>query len=78
MRERFGARLLNTVIRDNIVLADSPRFGKDIFSYRPRSFGSEDYLNLSLEIMGRIATADTLFSVERGVITANASNSITL
>jgi chromosome partitioning protein len=76
LRERYGALLLDTVIRDNIVLAESPRFGKDIFSYRPRSFGSEDYLNLSLEIMGRIATADALFSVERGVITANASSNV--
>ncbi|MFH1755331.1 MAG: ParA family protein, partial [Candidatus Latescibacterota bacterium] len=69
LRERFGAMFLDKVIRENIVLAESPRFGKDIFSYRPRSFGAEDYLNLSLELMGRITTADNLFSVERGVIT---------
>jgi len=73
MKERFGALFLDRVIRENIVLAESPRFGKDIFSYRPRSFGAEDYLNLSLEIMGRISTADSLFSVERGVITRNAA-----
>jgi chromosome partitioning protein len=73
LREHFGALLMNTMIRDNIALAESPRFGKDIFSYQPRSFGAEDYLNLSLEVMGRIATADALFSVERGVITSNES-----
>ena len=78
LRERFGALLLETVIRENIVLAESPRFGKDIFSYCPRSYGAEDYLNLSLEIMGRIATADQLFSVERGVITSNAGRSVAL
>ena len=71
MKERFGALLLETMIRENIVLAESPRFGKDIFSYRPRSYGAEDYMNLSLEIMGRIATANELFYVERGVITSN-------
>ena len=76
MRERFGALLLDTMIRENIVLAESPRFGKDIFSYRPRSFGAEDYLNLTLEIMGRIAKADTMFKVERGVITADFANSV--
>ena len=76
LRERFGALLLDTVIRDNIVLAESPRYGMDIFSYRPRSYGAADYLNLSLEIMGRIATADALFSVERGVITGNASTNV--
>ena len=74
LRGRFGALLLETIIRENIALADSPRFGKDIFSYRPRSYGAEDYLNLSLEIMGRIATASALFSVERGVIKSNADN----
>ncbi len=76
LRERFGALLLETMIRENIALAESPRFGKDIFSYRPRSYGAEDYLNLSLEIMGRIVTADTLFSVEHGVITSNASRNV--
>jgi len=70
LRERFGVLLLDTMIRENIVLAESPRYGMDIFSYRPRSYGMEDYLNLSLEIMGRIAAANTLFSVERGVIKA--------
>ena len=73
LRERFGALLMNTMIRENIVLAESPSYGKDIFSYRPRSFGAEDYLNLSLEIMGRIASADSLFTVERGVITSQES-----
>ncbi len=70
LRERFGALFLDTMIRENIVLAESPRFGRDIFSYRPRSYGAEDYLNLSLEVMGRAAAADNLFSVERGVITS--------
>jgi chromosome partitioning protein len=59
LRERFGALLLDTMIRDNIVLAESPRDGKDIFSYRPRSFGAEDYLNLSMEVMDRMANAGT-------------------
>ena len=76
LKEHFGALLLETMIRENIVLAESPRFGKDIFSYRPRSYGAEDYMNLSLEIMGRIAAANMLFSVERGVITSNDSREI--
>ncbi len=74
LKERFGVLLLDTVIRENIVLAESPQFGHDIFSYRPRSYGAEDYLNLSLEIMGRIAAANDLFSVERGVIKNNTPN----
>lgn len=76
LKEQYGPLLLDTVIRENIVLAESPRFGKDVFSYRPRSYGMEDYLNLSLEIMGRIAAANTLFSVERGVIRSNAEAAV--
>jgi chromosome partitioning protein len=66
LRERFGSLFLNTMIRDNIVLAESPQFGKDIFSYRPRSFGAEDYLNLSMEIMNRITRANLFPAVEPG------------
>jgi chromosome partitioning protein len=76
LKEQYGALLLDTVIRENIVLAESPRFGKDVFSYCPRSYGMEDYLNLSLEIMGRIAAANTLFSVERGVIKSNVDAAV--
>jgi len=78
LKERYGALLLDTIIRENIALAESPHFGKDIFSYRPRSYGMEDYLNLSLEIMGRIASADTLFSVKRGVITSSADSYVSV
>lgn len=76
LKEQYGALLLDTVIRENIVLAESPRYGKDVFSYRPRSYGMEDYLNLSLEIMGRIAAANTLFSVERGVIRSHVDDAV--
>jgi chromosome partitioning protein len=55
LRERYGALLMDTVVRDNIAVAESPRIGKDIFSYRSRSFGAEDYLALATEIMDRIA-----------------------
>lgn len=72
LREHYGVLLMDTVIRENIALAESPGVGKDIFSYRPRSYGMEDYLNLSLEILGRDASADALFSVKRGVITGSA------
>ncbi|MDH4036242.1 MAG: ParA family protein [Candidatus Krumholzibacteria bacterium] len=55
LRERYGALLLDAIIRDNIALAESPRYGKDIFSYRPRSFGADDYLGLCNEIMDRVS-----------------------
>ncbi len=68
LREEFGALLLETVVRENIALAESPRTGRDIFSYRPRSTGAQDYLRLAMEILGRIPTDERVYSVERGVI----------
>ena len=56
------------MIRENIVLAEAPSFGKDIFTYRPRSYGTADYLNLCLEILGESAASNEQFTVERGGI----------
>lgn len=49
----FDDVLLDTVIRDNISLAEAPSFGQDIFTYKPRSNGAEDYRNLALELLKR-------------------------
>ena len=58
------------MIRENIALAESPSVGQDIFTYRARSHGAEDYLNLCLEILGRASATEGLFTVERrGAIT---------
>ncbi|UCH84158.1 MAG: ParA family protein [Candidatus Latescibacterota bacterium] len=53
VRQRFGSLLFDTVIRENIALAEAPSCGLDIFSYRSRSHGAEDYLNLCEEIIHR-------------------------
>lgn len=68
MKERFGSLLLNTMIRENIVLAESPSYGQDIFTYRPRSNGTEDYMSLCLEIMGAGSSGERPITVERGGI----------
>lgn len=49
----FNDVLLDTVIRDNISLAEAPSFGKDIFAYKPNSNAAEDYRNLALELLRR-------------------------
>lgn len=49
----FGKKLFNTLIRDNVSLAEAPGFGQSIFEYKPRSYGAEDYLNLCREILKR-------------------------
>ena len=45
-----GARLLETVIRRNIKLAESPSYGKSIFDYAPDSNGAKDYERLAQEL----------------------------
>lgn len=51
VRERFGERVFNSVIRENIAVAEAPSFGQSIFEYAPRSHGAEDYLELCREII---------------------------
>ena len=73
MKERFGSLLLESMIRENIVLAEAPSVGQDIFSYRPRSHGAQDYLNLCREILDGNNYTDATITVDRGrVITSHA------
>lgn len=51
VRERFGALVFKTVIRENIAVAEAPSFGQSIFEYSPKSHGAEDYLSLCREII---------------------------
>ncbi len=51
IRDYFGDALLQTVIRENISLAEAPSFGRDIFSYNPRGNGAADYRALALELL---------------------------
>lgn len=52
----FGDKVFNTVIRDNIALADAPARGMDIYQYDPRSNGASDYENFTQEIIRMEAT----------------------
>ena len=53
IKEYFGNKLFNTLIRDNISFAEAPSFGKTIFEYKSKSYGAKDYLNLCREIIKR-------------------------
>lgn len=53
IRESFGKLVFDSVIRENIALAEAPSFGKTIFEYKPRSRGAEDYMRLCKEILKR-------------------------
>jgi chromosome partitioning protein len=49
----FKDEVFKTRVRDNIALAEAPAQGVDIFRYSPKSYGAEDYLSLSKEILKR-------------------------
>ncbi len=49
--ERFPGRVLNTVIRESVSLAESPARMKTIFDYRPNSHGAKDYAALAENIL---------------------------
>jgi len=53
IRKYFGDKVFDTLIRDNVSLAEAPAQRMDIFSYSKRSKGAEDYLSLCGEILQR-------------------------
>lgn len=53
VQEHFKGKVFNTVIRDNVTLAEAPSHWQDIFSYSPKSYGALDYGNLVDEILKR-------------------------
>lgn len=50
LRERFGADLCVTHISENVSLAESPAYNKDIFTHAPHSQGAKDYDALLTEL----------------------------
>jgi len=51
LQNRFGNIVYNTVIRENVRLAECPSFGKPITQYDPRSYGAQDYRALAAEVI---------------------------
>ncbi|MEF9918056.1 MAG: ParA family protein [Eubacterium sp.] len=50
LKANFEGRFLDTSIRKNISLVESPIFKESIFEYKPKSRGAEDYKKLFKEI----------------------------
>jgi len=53
LRDYFGDKVFNVLIRENISLAESPSYGLSIFEYYPNSHGAEDYMALAKDILNR-------------------------
>ncbi|MDP1898227.1 MAG: ParA family protein, partial [Sulfurimicrobium sp.] len=50
LRERFGDELCSVHISENVSLAESPAYNKDIFTHAPHSQGAKDYDALLTEL----------------------------
>lgn len=53
IRKYFGDKVFDTMIRDNVSLAEAPAQRQDIFGYNRKSKGARDYLALCKEILQR-------------------------
>jgi chromosome partitioning protein len=51
LRERSGSLVYETVIRENVRLAECPSFGLPITKYDPKSAGAADYRALAQEVL---------------------------
>jgi chromosome partitioning protein len=54
IKKYFGEKVFETLIRDNVSLAEAPSQRTDIFNYNRNSIGAQDYMNLCKEILVRI------------------------
>jgi len=50
LRTQFGAELCETVISENVALAEAPALNRDIFGHDRSSRGAQDYLALAEEL----------------------------
>ena len=54
LRERYGKKVFDSKIRENIALAEMPVSGQSIFEYDPKSNGAADYMALAHEVESRL------------------------
>lgn len=53
IREKFGSKVLETHIRNNIAIAEAQAQGMDVFSYDSKCNGAIDYQQLTQEVLRR-------------------------
>jgi chromosome partitioning protein len=59
IRDAFGSKLFDTVIRKTIRFAEAPVAGESIISYAPTSTGAVAYRTLAQEVMDRVSTSQS-------------------
>jgi chromosome partitioning protein len=55
VKEAFGPRVFDTVIRKTVRFAEAPVAGEPILNYAPKSLGAMAYRSLAKEVMSRVA-----------------------
>lgn len=53
LREHFAEEVCETVISENVAVAEAPAVNRDIFSHAPESRGAQDYTALLEELIAR-------------------------
>lgn len=53
LRDRYGNEVFDTVISENVTVAESPSHNRDVFRHNPASTGARDYLALHDELKAR-------------------------
>lgn len=53
LRERYGDEVLDTVISENVAVAESPSLSQDVFQHNTASQGAKDYKALHIELQAR-------------------------
>ena len=54
LRDEYSDIVFDTIIRENVKLAECPVTRKDIIEYAPESNGATDYLGLAVEVLTRL------------------------
>ena len=54
LTEKHATDLTQSVIRDNVTLAEAPSHGQSIFAYDAKSYGAQDYAALGAEILNKL------------------------
>jgi chromosome partitioning protein len=52
-KAHFGEEVCETVISENVAVAESPQYKQDVFRYNPHSAGALDYGTLVEELLGK-------------------------
>ena len=53
LRERYGTDVMETVIAENVAVAESPSLNQDVFRHNASSTGAHDYKSLLAELIER-------------------------